>query len=82
VRVQELTSAAARLSTLTSGARAVPGRRADERVIRLLPRAATRAGTAALVERLARELVDRRVRMSQATSAAKAWDGVERRAAA
>jgi hypothetical protein len=76
VRVQELTSAAARVSALAPGARAVPGRRADERVVRLVPRATSRAGTAALVERLASELVDRRKRIAER---AKSWSGLERR---
>ena len=59
---------------LAAFARVVPGRRADERVVRLEPRASSTQGTLALVERLGRELVDRRMKIPAA------WDGAERRA--
>jgi hypothetical protein len=60
VRVLEGSSAAARLAQALPRARALPGRRADERVIRLRPRVGTRASTLALTESLAEALTDRR----------------------
>lgn len=61
VRVLEESSAAVKLAQVLPRARALPGRRADERVVRLIPRAATRASTLALVRGLADVLADRRV---------------------
>ncbi len=78
VRVQEGTAAAARMAMLAPFARAVMGRRADERVIRLEPRLPTKRGTLALVDRLGRELVDRRLRLASSTPPS-AWRGAERR---
>ncbi len=78
VRVQEGTAAAARMAALAPFARPVPGRRVDERVLRLEPRLPTKRGTLALVERLGRELVDRRLRLASSTPA-PAWRGSERR---
>jgi hypothetical protein len=60
VRVQDASAASARMTVLAPLARAVPGRRPEERVIRLRPRLATRAATRELVLSLARELEDRR----------------------
>jgi hypothetical protein len=61
VRVLEESSAAVKLAQVLPRARALPGRRADERVVRLIPRAATRASTVALMRGLADVLADRRV---------------------
>ncbi|HEX4447808.1 MAG TPA: hypothetical protein VH044_13765 [Polyangiaceae bacterium] len=61
VRVLEGSSAAARLAQVLPRARALPGRRPDERVIRLRPRAGTRASTVALTRGLADSLTDRRL---------------------
>jgi hypothetical protein len=75
VRVLEGSSAAAKLACLLPRVRTIPGRRADERVVRLRPRRGTRAGTAALTQGLAEALTDRR-----APAPAGAWEGpVERR---
>jgi hypothetical protein len=76
VRVLDASAAASRLCALLPRTRPVPGRRPEERVFPMVPRFGTRAGTLALVERVAKELVDRRV-----TIPAKAWSGAERRAA-
>ena len=48
VRVLEGSSAAAKLAQVLPRARSLPGRRGDERVVRLRPRAGTRASTFAL----------------------------------
>jgi hypothetical protein len=72
--VLEGSAAAARVAAVVRDARAVPGRRADERVVRMAPSAPTRAGTVRLVRELARELTDRRV-----TALDGAWRGRERR---
>jgi hypothetical protein len=72
VRVHESTAASARMTTLAPFARAVPGRKPEERVFRLVPRLPTRNGTLALVRRLGLELVDRRV-------TAESWQQEERR---
>lgn len=53
VRVLDATPAAAKLTALVRGMRAVPGRRPDERVVRLVPRSGTAAGCAAFVNFLA-----------------------------
>jgi hypothetical protein len=60
VRVLEESSAAVKLAQVLPRARALPGRRADERVVRVSPRAATTAGTVALTRGLAEALADRR----------------------
>ncbi len=60
VRVHDASAASARMTALAPLARAVPGRRPEERVIRLRPRLATRSATRELVLSLARELEDRR----------------------
>jgi len=75
VRVLDGSSAAAKLALVLPNARALPGRRPDERVVRLRPRASTRASTVALTRRLVEALTDRR-----AASTAPLWQGpVERR---
>ena len=74
VRVLEGSSAAAKLAQVLPRARSVPGRRGDERVVRLRPRAGTRASTLALTRGLADALTDRRA------AAARPWEGrTERR---
>ncbi len=73
-RVVEGSAAATRLAGALPHARAVPGRRADERVLRLLPRRPSRAPTAALVRALAEELTDRR-----AAVPCRDWTAAERR---
>jgi hypothetical protein len=77
VRVHDATAASARMTTLLPRARTVPGRKPDERVVRVAPASPGRRATAALVRRLARELVDRR--MAIAAPATAPWRGVERR---
>jgi hypothetical protein len=75
VRVLEGSSAAVKLTQVLPRARSLPGRRGDERVVRLRPRAGTRASTAALTRGLAEALTDRR-----AAAPATPWEGpVERR---
>ena len=75
VRVLEGSSAAAKLAQVLPRARSLPGRRADERVVRLRPRAGTRASTLALTRGLAEALTDRR-----AAAPARVWEGpAERR---
>jgi hypothetical protein len=77
VRVLEGSSAAVKLTQVLPRARSFPGRRGDERVVRLRPRAGTRASTAALTRGLAEALTDRR-----AAAPARPWEGpVERRGA-
>jgi hypothetical protein len=72
-RVLDGSAAAAKLARDLPGTRVVPGRRPDERVMRLLPRAPTRAGAIALVRGLADALTDRR------GVSAKPWTEAERR---
>jgi hypothetical protein len=76
VRVLEESSAAVKLAQVLPRARALPGRRPDERVVRLSPRVATTAGTVALTRGLAEALSDRRV----AVPATSREGGSERRA--
>jgi hypothetical protein len=77
VRVLEGSSAAAKLAQVLPRVRSLPGRRGDERVVRLRPRAGTRASTYMLTRGLAEAFTDRR-----AAAPARAWDGpVERRVA-
>jgi hypothetical protein len=73
-RVVEGSAAAAKLTQEAPGARAVPGRRSDERVVRLLPSAPTRSAAMALVRALGDALTDRRV-------AVEGWSGEDRRVA-
>ncbi len=72
VRVHDASAASARMASLAPFARAVPGRKPEERAYGLVPRFPTRAGTLALVRRLGRELVDRR-------GLAQSWEQAERR---
>lgn len=74
VRVLEGSPAAARLAQELPDTRLVPGRRPDERVVRLLPSAATRATAAALVRTLTEAFTDRRV-----AAPPKPWAAPERR---
>jgi hypothetical protein len=74
VRVRDATAAAARLVALAPRRRAVPGRKTDERVVRLVPTLPSYAGAAALVRRLAEELRDRRKSLPGVQ-----WPGAERR---
>jgi hypothetical protein len=75
-RVLEGSPAAAKLTQDLPAARAIPGRRPDERVVRLLPRAPDRPATLALTRSLADALTDRR-----ATLPPMAWGAPERRTA-
>jgi hypothetical protein len=76
VRVLEGSSAAAKLTQVLPRARSLPGRRGDERVVRLRPRAGTRASAVALTRGLADALTDRRA------VPARPWEGpAERRVA-
>jgi hypothetical protein len=83
VRVRDDSAAAARMVALAPRRRSVPGRRPDERVVRLVPSRPSKAGAAALVRRLARELHDRRVAKavdrSAKVRATGTWTGTERR---
>ncbi|HEY2515645.1 MAG TPA: hypothetical protein VGI39_32475 [Polyangiaceae bacterium] len=74
VRVRDDSAAAARLSLLAPRRRPVPGRKPDERVLRLVPALGLRSGALALVQRLAFELHDRRKSLP-----AVKWAGAERR---
>ncbi|HEY1694133.1 MAG TPA: hypothetical protein VGG39_18320 [Polyangiaceae bacterium] len=73
-RVLDGSPAAARLARELPSVRAVPGRRPDEKVLRLLPRRPTRAATVALSRSLAGALTDRRE-----AAPARAWTASERR---
>ena len=73
VRVLDATPASARLARCAPGVRAVPGRRADERVVRLTPRTTTRGAVVALARALVEALADRRL------AAGPSWAGPERR---
>ena len=72
IRVHEASAASARMTTLVPRLMPVPGRRPEERVYRIAPRFPTHGWTRALVERLSRELYDRR-------AAIASWEGEERR---
>jgi hypothetical protein len=72
-RVIEESPAAARLSAELPRLRAVPGRRPEERVVRMLPCAPTCASTVALVRAVSSTLTDRRVTI------ASSWKAPERR---
>jgi hypothetical protein len=73
-RVLDGSPAAARLAREIPACRPVPGRRPDERVVRLRPRSATRAGAVALSRALAEALTDRRE-----PAPASVWTAPERR---
>jgi hypothetical protein len=75
-RVLEGSPAAARLAQELPALRPVPGRRPDERVVRLLPRAPSRPQAVALTRAVAEAFTDRRV-----TAPAAAWSAQERRVA-
>jgi hypothetical protein len=63
VRVQDGSAAARRMASVAPFARSVPGRRVDERVLRIAPVSTGRRAVAALVERLGEELIDRRAKV-------------------
>jgi hypothetical protein len=71
-RFLEGSAAAARLSRELPAARSVPGRRPDERVVRMLPRRPSQRHAVALVRALADAFTDRRTEVA-------AWTGSERR---
>jgi hypothetical protein len=75
VRVLEGSSAAAKLAQVLPRARSTPGRRTDERVVRLRPRRGTRAGTVALTQGLAEALTDRRRRAEGPTAQNRRAEG-------
>ncbi len=79
VRVLEESSAAVKLAQVLPRVRALPGRRTDERVVRLTPRAGTRACTVALMRALAEALADRRVVFP--SQPCPTWDGAADRRA-
>jgi hypothetical protein len=74
VRVRDATAAAARLVALAPLRRAVPGRKTDERVVRIVPSVPSRGAAVAVVRYLVGELRDRRKSLP-----APAWGGAERR---
>jgi hypothetical protein len=71
-RFLEGSAAAARLSRELPGARTVPGRRPDERVVRVLPRRPSQRHAAALIRALTEAFTDRRTELAP-------WKGSERR---
>jgi len=75
-RVLEGSAAATKLTQSRPEARLLPGRRADERVERLLPRSPSMASAVALARQLADAMTDRR-----ATLPRTPWTAPERRAA-
>jgi len=76
-RVLDGSAAATRLARELPAGRVVPGRRPEERVMRLVPRAPTRGHAAALVRSLADTLTDRRMVVPGKDAAP--WKGEERR---
>jgi hypothetical protein len=74
-RVLDASAAAAKLACELPAARALPGRRPDERVVRLVPRAPTVAASVGLALALASALVDRR----DPALGARPWTAPERR---
>jgi hypothetical protein len=73
VRVLDGSAAAARIGQALPGTRPLPGRRAQERVLRLLPKTPTDSACEALVRRAADILTDRRV------GSGSHWDAVAER---
>jgi hypothetical protein len=71
-RFLEGSAAAARLTRELPGARTVPGRRPEERVVRMLPRRPSQRHAAALVRALTEAFTDRRTELAP-------WAGSERR---
>jgi hypothetical protein len=74
-RVLDGSAAAARLARELPAARSVPGRRPEERVVRLSPRAPSRRHAVALARALADSLTDRRSEVKEV----KTWAGADRR---
>jgi hypothetical protein len=75
-RVLDGSPAAARLAQDLPALRLVPGRRPDERVVRLLPRTPTRPAAVALTRAVVETFTDRRVTVPDT-----AWSAPERRTA-
>ena len=75
VRFLDDSSAAAKLALVLPAARAVPGRRAEERVLLLSPHVPARSATVALARMLTQLLMERR------TVSRPSWDGPQRRLA-
>ena len=83
VRFDDGSEAAAKIAQIAPGIRIVTGRCAEEKVLRLEPRAPTPSGAARLLARLAAELEGRRASdraPSGAPSSTRAFTGTERRA--
>ena len=81
VRVQDATAAAAKMAALAPFASAIPGRKPEERVIRLVPGLPGAHAAWELVQRVSRELADHRAVAPPAClpAAPPAWKGAERR---
>jgi hypothetical protein len=77
VRVLDGSAASAKLARCLPGLPAVPGRRPEERVVRLLPVLPTRKDAVALTRGVAEALVDKRLPGAESWS----WAGPERRRA-
>ncbi len=75
VRVLEGSAAAAKLSQTSAASQSVPGRRSDERVVRLAPLRPTLDGAVAVTSSAADLLTDRRLELP-----AREWTASERRA--
>jgi hypothetical protein len=82
IRVHEATDAQARLALVAPFARAVTGRRPEERVFVLAPRLPGTGAARALVARLSQELTDRRMTVAAPLRGgpANGYEGPERRA--
>ncbi|MGD0674243.1 MAG: hypothetical protein ABSC94_02415 [Polyangiaceae bacterium] len=77
VRVLDVSAAAKQLSRWGRQAQPMPGRRPDERVIRVIPTSRSWTATLSLTRNLADLLADRR-----AAEGGAAWEGAERRSSA
>jgi hypothetical protein len=75
VRFLEDSCAAVKLALALPSARAIPGRRAEEKVVLLTPQASTSSATVALARMLTQALAERRA------AAGVEWGGPERRVA-
>lgn len=73
VRYDDGSEAAAKIAGIAQGAKVVPGRSPDERVLRLAPNAPSSGETARLLARLLADLEERR------SAESAAWNGAERR---
>ncbi len=86
VRFDDRSEAAWKIAQIAPGIRVVPGRAADEKVLRLSPRLPTPAGAARLLARLAGDLEgrrasDRAVAPPPPRSPSRGFKGIDRRAA-